>query len=189
MGEIKKVFGDANMLSIKYNDVFSMKELYNFVRDWLLEKGYGDEKSERWMEEYYYENISQLSGKEMFIAWRTQKKSDSKYVKYHLHIDYRVLAMKDVETTYKGKKVKAQKGEVEIIINPFMEYDYEGEFAKNSLTKPIMKFFEKRVYKSNLEEVKKVFIDDIKELQEKIKNFLEMPNNIEYEPFRPRRGL
>ncbi len=193
MAEMSNAIG---AVSIKYLDVFNMKELYNYVRDWLIEKGYvTDGDSDKWMEEYYYENISQTSGKEMVIYWRTSKGSDSPFVKYHLHIDFRVLAMKDVETTFKGKKVKAQKGEVEIIINGFMERDPEDSFGKSPFSKSkllsgaALDFFKKRIYKSNLEEIKKEFIDDIKELQEKIKNFLEMPSSIEFEPFRPRRGL
>lgn len=190
MGDKKNVFGGGTTLSIKYSDVFSMKELYNFIRDWLLEKGYTTESSEKWMETYYYENISQTSGKDMFITWRTEKDSQSKFIKFHLHIDYRVIAMKDIETTYKGKKVKAQKGEVEIIFTGFLEQDPKGEFEKGSfLTKPLMQFFEKRMYKSNIEEIKKGIIMDMKELHEKTKNFLEMANSIEFEPFRPRRGL
>jgi hypothetical protein len=190
MGEIIPIFGSNNSLSIKYSDVFSMKALYQFVREWLLEGGYIDESSEKWMETYYYENISQTSGKELVVYWRTQQNSQSKFVKYHLHIDFRVLAMKDVETMVKGKKVKANQGEVEIIINGFMEQDPEGTFGKSFfLTDILMNFFKKRMYKTNLEEIKKNIILDVQDLQAKIKQFLEMYPITPAELFRSKRGL
>ena len=119
MGEIGISGPKANATqSIKYEDVFNMKELYKAIRDWLITNNYVSAKSSEKMEHFYLEKVNPSGAKEMWVWWRTERSPhDSKYFKYHMNVDFHILGMKDVEIMHQGQKLKANKGEVEIMIN------------------------------------------------------------------------
>ena len=62
-------------LSVKYEDVFHLKNLYKMMREWLAEFGYTDSSrggvNEKYMETFYLEKITQKAGREV---WRVQRR-------------------------------------------------------------------------------------------------------------------
>ncbi len=176
-------------LSVKYEEVYDMKELYKLVRDWLISEGFASDKKDEYMEEFYLENHNQTRGREIWVWWRTSKvPHGSIYFKYYLNVDFHVLGMKDVEIMYKGQKVKAQKGEVEVIINAYIELLPEAKL-KGPL-KVFSDLFRKRIYKGEIKEHEDKYREDVYRLQGLVKQFLELKGFLpESEIFRPLRGL
>jgi len=176
-------------LSIKYEDVFSFKELYKVIRDWLIAFEYASDKRDEKMEKFYLEKHAG-GVKELWIWWRTSKTPhESKYFKYVINVDYHVLNMKDVEIMHKGNKIKANKGEVEILINCYLDTEAEFQLEK-SLFRSIAKLFRKRIYKQETEQHKKDLQGDLNLLQHEIKQFLELKGFLpKSELLHPVRGL
>ena len=192
MGEKIPLTGSRaiDTLSIKYEDVFNFKELYKMIRDWLIAYEYADGKRDEKMEKFYLEKINAAGGKEIWVWWRTSKvPHGSKYFKYVINVDFHVLNMKDVEIMHKGNKIKANKGEVEVMINCFLETEAEFEIQK-SMFRMISNLFRKRIYKKEIEQHKKDLLSDLNLLQHEIKQFLELKSFLpKSELLHPARGL
>jgi hypothetical protein len=50
-----------------------------------------------------------------------------------MNVDFHVLGLKDVEIMHQGQKLKANKGEVEVLINAWLETEAEVEIGKTFL--------------------------------------------------------
>ena len=176
--------------SVKYEDVFNMKELYKATRDWLIANEYTTAKGSEKMEKFYLEKHTPNGARELWIWWRNARSPhESKYFKYHMNVDYHVLNMKDVEIMHQGQKLKANKGEVEVIINCWLETEAEFE-VKKSIFAFIAERFNKRIYKKQIEEHKRDIKEDLDKLQNFIKQFLELKSFLQKtEIFYPARGL
>lgn len=176
-------------LSVKYEDVFNLKELYKFCHDILVSKGYASEKRDEYMERFYLERLSQKGDKEIWVWWRTNRApGGSIYFLYVLNLDFHVLSMRDVELMLKGRKLKAHKGEVEILINGYIElmpgYEPKGWMSV------FAEFFRRYIYRAQIEAHKRTFRAEIDEIQDAIKRFLELKGFLpETELFVPPKGL
>ena len=161
-------------LQIIYRDVFVMVYFYKMLHFWLEEEGFLDPfKTHEYMESEYIQR--QLTNKEYHIFWKTEKNPiDSSYYKYHLDIDMRVILMSDVEVIKNGRKVKAQKGEMQVKINPWIEVDMGKGWETHPILKYISSYFRRRLYKREMELHKKELYRDAYRLQAVIKKYLEM---------------
>ena len=197
MGEKIGISGSnhTDCLSIKYEDVFSLKELYKAVRDWLISHDYVTASSSENMEKFYLEKISPSGAKEIWVWWRTSRAPhDSKYFKFHMNVDFHVLGMKDVEIMHQGQKVKANKGEVEVMINAYLETEAEFDFSKSFLGRIggpwLANLFRKKVYRKDVNAHKSELKQDLISLQAFIKDFLELKSFLpKSEQFYPSKGL
>jgi hypothetical protein len=176
--------------SIKYEDVFNMKELYKAIRDWLITNQYVDAKSSEKMEKFYLEKHNVNGTREIWVWWRTDRSPHgSKYFRYHMNVDYHVLNMKDVEIMFQGQKIKAQKGEVEVMINCYLQTEAEFEIKKTFLWF-LANYFRRKTYKKEIEVHKADLKEDFEKLQSFIKQFLELKSFLpKTEMFYPARGL
>lgn len=179
----------AKGLSVKYEEVFHMKELYKYIREWMRDRGYLDDDKEKWMETYYLDKMGP-AGKEIWIWWRTTREPDeNSYLQYKLNIDFHTLALKDVEIVHQGKKVKAHKGEVEMLISAWVIFDPKDAFEKSGFLKRYFKTFVDKIYREQLEAKRLELLKEVNELQEAIKQFLEQRAIVSEELFHPARGL
>ncbi len=93
---------------IKYNDVFSLRNLYLMMRTTLLEEGWSGEDGEddgSDFEVYYAENLFQKAGhrggREMWVYWRVKKdfgpsNRENPYFKNYRDIDMHMVYMENV---------------------------------------------------------------------------------------------
>ncbi|MBW3022757.1 hypothetical protein KY308_01490 [Candidatus Woesearchaeota archaeon] len=186
----------VDTLSIKYEDVFNFKELYKIVRDWLIAYDYASDKQDEKMERFYLEKINAAGGKEIWVWWRTSKTPHgSKYFRYFINVDFHVLNMKDVEIMHQGTKIKANKGEVEVMINCYLETEAEFQVEKSMLGYFLpwnwfAAIFKKRIYREKITEHKKDLLEELNLLQHEIKTFLELKSFLpKSEMLHPARGL
>jgi len=153
----------AAYFRIKFKDIFDLKEFYSVLHDWLMEyewesvdsngnlEGFA---SEYW-ETMYLESEDASGVKDQWWWWRLQK-VPSKYYKYHLDIDIRNIAIATTEVVREGKKLKVNKGEIELKVWAIIEYDYKGEWSKNPILKPFREIFHRRIFFKDLYTARKL---------------------------------
>ncbi len=136
-------------------------EVYNMLFNWLKDHGY------TLTEKMYKEKLSS-GGKEILIEWDADKKITD-YFKYRINLNWHILTMKDAEVEIDGKKVKTNKGELEIKFKGTILKDYEKRWEDKPLHKFMRGLYEEYVirktiteYEDDLEEVTKELITDLK---------------------------
>ncbi|RME78369.1 hypothetical protein D6774_01415 [Candidatus Woesearchaeota archaeon] len=195
MGEMPKPGKKEKIadFSIVYKDVFSWEWLYKTVHTWLNDEGWqAPEGGDKWKEKNFIQRNLPF-GKEIWIWWRLQKKR-GKYIMTYLDVEYHVLGMNDTEILHEGKKIKVQKGEVEVFIKAYIQRDPKGEISTLPWmrSKMVKNWFEKRWYKAEYDQELAKLYNDAYRLQHAIKQYFDIKGWIgEYagKPFIPKKGF
>ncbi len=177
------IFPQFSPIRIKYKDIFDMKGFYESLREWLKEHEWKDpeEKLDHW-ETYYGERIDRSGAKEIWVQWRPEKPAPkAQYLHYYVDIDFHCLALIATEIVKEGRKMKVNKGEVEITIRAFIEEKYKQEFEKNKFLKQIKELFADKMYTYITEQRKKELYQEMYELQNFIKQWFKLKRYLPYE--------
>lgn len=142
-------------------------EVYNMLYNWLKDRGYN------LVEANYKEKLSG-GGKEIIIKWEAGKKITD-YFKYMIILDWHILGMKDAEVEIDGKKVKTNKGELEIKFTGRIIKDYEKRWEDKPVHKFLRGIYENYVIRSTIEEYEDDLQAKTKELVSDLKAFLRIP--------------
>ena len=173
---------------VKYKDVFHLKNMYTMMHEYLAEEGWrgphsgaASAYSHSDIEKLYLEKFSQKGlhqgGKEMWIYWRMYKQYEGKfsgYFKNHLDIDFHMVYITNMEVIHQGKKMKIQKGEIEMSFRAWIEGDYEGKWKNHWLLKHLQDVFEKRVWSQQLDKREKELWREAYRLQTRVKRYLNL---------------
>ncbi|MBI2045280.1 hypothetical protein HYT23_04445 [Candidatus Pacearchaeota archaeon] len=161
-------------LAVNYKDVLDLKYLYTLMHEWLVEEGYAPRDDSKFKEIFYYQKEDANAGNFYHWRWRLEKDPpETKLWKYELEIDTMVLSTKDVELAVKGKKVKAQKGEIEVSITGFLIPDPNGRFSRGILKK-FRRFILKNFLRKHRDHYKSTLESEMKRFQEAIKSYLKL---------------
>ena len=192
MGERIDIAGDRiTSVTLKFEEALSMKEFYKFLHEWLVINGYCSPPFDGYIEKYYLEKIDQSNSKEIWFWWRTSRiPKDSPYFKFFLNVDVHVMGLKDAEVTIRGQKVKANKGEVEIMLNAWLEVDYKFNYEKNPFVAPFLGRFKRLIYRRDIIQNAGIVKREATGLIEDLKKWFELkPFAGGGETFNPPRGL
>jgi hypothetical protein len=160
MAELDNVFKGK----VKQTGIFDFKELYRFTYSWLVDEGY------LVTEKTYSEKITP-GGKEIEIAWEAKRKI-SDYFRFIIKASWRILGMTSVEVEENGKKIKLDKGQVEIKIEATIEKDYEHRWENNAFTKFLRGAYDKYIIRGRIDQYEgKIFLE-ADEFIAQIKSFL-----------------
>ena len=121
------IFSPTDPVRIKYSDVIDLKEFYDSLHEWLMEHEWKDEAedSDKY-ETYYGERIDRNGGKEIWIFWRMYKKPpNTEAFRYYLDVYYHCIAIRPTEVIKEGKKLKVNKGIVEMKIAGYIDEIYK----------------------------------------------------------------
>ncbi|MBI4147242.1 hypothetical protein HY494_01175 [Candidatus Woesearchaeota archaeon] len=186
------LFPEFSPLRVKYKDVFDFKAFYEELWEWCKEHGWKDwEMDLDSFERFYGERITTGGVKEIWIRWRAYKPAEGipltkqsgkevGYLTYHLDVDFHVLGLSSTEIVKDGKKIKADKGEIEISIRTFIEKNYEYEFANHSFLRHFLDIFTARIYKQKLEERQREIYREAYVMQTYIKQWFKMKTYLPY---------
>ncbi|MDP3698319.1 MAG: hypothetical protein Q8R47_01900 [Nanoarchaeota archaeon] len=186
------IFPEFSPLKVKYKDVFDLKAFYEELWEWCKEHGWKDWETDLdTFERFYGERITTGGVKEIWIRWRAWKPAEGTpsikqngkevgYLTYYLDIDFHVLGLGSAEIVKDGKKIKADKGEIEISIKPFIEKNYEYEFEKHSILRHFLDLFTGRVYMVKLEERRKELYREAYVMQTFIKQWFKLKTYLPY---------
>jgi len=151
---------------IKYEGLFSVKELYQLIEDWENSKGY-------FPVENFIEESVEPEGKVITAKLEPFKKLTD-YAKAIIKIDIMISGCKEVEITRAGKKQKLNKGLVVIEIMSILETDYEHKWEMKPWLYVLRTAFEKYIYTPFLSGFKNAVREDTDHLKEQIKSFLNL---------------
>lgn len=176
------IFG-GNSMKIKYKDIFDMSEFYDALKGWVEEHGWTDTfegtTDENW-ETLYSEKISRGGGREIVIRWRLKRKPEySEQIMFYLDLDFHTLALSSTEVIHDGKKISADKGEIELVINGFVETKYLEHLEQHSILKYIKTLFVRRVY-DPAPKIKELY-QEVYGLQNYIKQWFKLKRYLPYE--------
>ncbi len=191
---------EAAMFRIKFKDIFNIKEFYMALHEWLMEyewssvdsEGNVEEGADLW-ETNYIERIFPGGSKEMYWWWRMQKIPEgNSYYKYHLDINFHPLGISDTEVMRDGKKFKVNKGEVELKVYAYIEFDYKGEWSNHIFLRYFNKIFPNRIFRKDLYSDHKLELyREAYTFQAYVKKWFKLKSFLPYEeitPFYPSRA-
>jgi len=147
-------------------DIFDFNELYRFCYTYLADEGYFV------MEKKYTEKVKG-EGKEVEIEWEAKKKI-SDYFRYIFKVNWRIVGMVKVEAEKDGKKIKMDKGDVEIKVAGIIEKDYEHKWEKTVFLKFLRGIYDKYIIKSRIDRYEDKIFQEVEEYLAQIKAFLTM---------------
>jgi hypothetical protein len=163
MVEKNKVFSNK----VKYGGIFSFPDFYKFTYDWLK-----DETGLLISEDKYKEKLSG-DEKKIEIEW-TGWRDLTDYFRFQAEVNFRITGMKNVEIVQDGKKIKTNKGEVEITINGFLMRDYKSKFEKSAIHKFLRAIYEKSVIAARVEQFEEKIIEECGEFLAQVKSYLDL---------------
>lgn len=163
MAEKDKLFGSK----IKYDGIFSFANLYKFCYSWLKE-----ETGLSLSEDKYKEKLSGDS-KSIEVEW-TGTREMSDYFKFEAKISFVVVGLTNIEITEGNKKVKTNKGSIEIGIKGTLIRDYKGKFEKTAFQKFLRGIYEKTVISSRIEQMEGKIMADCDEFLSQTKAYLDL---------------
>ena len=152
--------------AIKYEGLFSVKELYQLIEDWVNSKGYMPVET-------FVEESVEKEGKVITAKLEPFKKLTD-YAKAIIKIEIMISDCKEVEVTRAGKKQKLNKGKVVIEIKSILETDYEHRWEMKPWLYVLRTVFEKYIYTPFLSGFKNALREDTGHLKEQIKAFLNL---------------
>ena len=174
-------------IRVKYKDIFDFNQFYKDFREYLIENDWGDKEEgggDHW-ESYYYERIDKDGAKEYWFRWRVYKKAaQAAYIGYYLDFDWHCIAIQPAEIIRDGKKLKVNKGEIEIYIKAFLDEEYKADFNKNFILREVKKIFSKRLYHHTIEDRKKELYQEAYALQNWMKQWFKLKRYLPYEESR-----
>jgi hypothetical protein len=164
--------------SVVYKDVYSWEYFYMLLHEWLVDEGYGSADDEDW-QELIYEQLETPIGKEIFLRWRFQKPGQAtfaKLFKYEVDIDIHILGQNPVEVVLDGKKIKADKGEIEVKVNADLLNDPDKVIRDKWWYKlPMVEKLVWRFFLKNAKDTQKgILRGDMNALQAAIKSYLNL---------------
>ncbi len=153
-------------LSLKYDGLFSISELYKLIDEWFQRHGY--EKVEKRNAEQVLEtgkNIELVIEPEKFV---------SDYLKFTIRLKILVEDAKEVRIEQDGIKKNMNKGAVDIGFQGFLITDWEGRWEQKPSYFFWRTIFDKFVFKSHIKEYEGKLATDVHQLHNELKAFLNL---------------
>jgi len=160
--------------TIVYRDVYSWDYFYSLMHDWLNDHGYADDDED--FEEILYEHLEHPDGAEIWVRWRLEKEPEfyKALYKYAVDVDFHVMGQKEVEIVSGGKKHKANKGEVEIVVSAWVVRDHEEKIKNHWLGKHFYDFIFDVFLKKKGKQHEKIVFNDMMRLNDAIRTYLKL---------------
>ncbi len=154
-------------VKVRYKGFYDFRGLYTLLRTWLTTHDY------QIHEKVFKEKPATHMGMETELDWDAVRK-ETPFIKYHIDFKMIYSDTEEIEVVKNGEKKPSNKGRVEIIMNPYLEYDWQGKYGTKFL-KILLEILWKRILYN---EWKKKYEDELMKqvtlLGEDVKKFLNM---------------
>lgn len=153
---------------LKYAGLFNFKDFYEFCYTWLMTETGVEILSEA-------EYTEKLSGpvKNIDIKWKATKEVTD-YFKFEIKVEFKLLAVSEVEMNQGGAKVKTNKGEVGIKVKGLLHKDYEGKFDVSPRLRMWRAIYEKWIIPQRVKAFEDKLAGDCDEFLGQAKAFLDI---------------
>lgn len=149
----------------KQNGVWNFKDLYNFLYDWLIEKGYK-------VDEEKYLTIVQGNAKQIELKWVATKYISS-YFLYEIEMNWILLGMTDIDIDVEGKKIKMNKGTLEINFKSNLVRDPSNQWD-NPVFKIFRRIYDNTIIRKRILDHEDIIYEDTDEAINQVKAFLQI---------------
>jgi hypothetical protein len=196
------VLREITPFKVKYSDVFHLKNLYVMMHEYLADEGWIGTKVgahpvethsdiEKMYMERHHQKALHRGGMELWAWWRLQRGPYGKnngYYQFRMDIDFHGMYLQKQEIMHQGKKIKVDKGEMEIEFRPKIIRQANAlKWDKHWLLKHFKDLYEKRIISQDLDKLEKELWRESYRLQAVVKSYLNLRNFIPVpEPFHPK---
>ena len=149
------------LVKIETSGIVDLNGLYENVWEWFRENKYNT------LEANHTEKVA-ASGKEIKIVWSGYKDPDD-YVRFWIEVEMWILRANDVMVEENGKKVRRQRGDLEVTFTSYFNKDYRHRFKSSAAGRFLRELYEKYLIKSKLEKREDDLIKETFRLQERAK--------------------
>jgi hypothetical protein len=196
--EISATYLKVPKMVVKVKDVFVLNDIVKILEEWLKEYGYKDMEGTDDVPETLqtYRVSGGGSWLDAWMWWRAVRypagtTSKTAYLRYLMNIDMHYLGeAKEVEVMHKGKKVKLNKGEIEITLQPIIEFDFRNEWKKEGIMGLLQDVFKKKIYKKDIDDHFQLLLIEGYKLQGMLKQYFKVEAFVAEETVaQPSKGL
>lgn len=152
--------------TIVYDGYFRLADLYSIIEAWVAERGFDKD-----------DKLHEIKVKEegRYVELDLQpSKQVSEYMKIIAQIRISIKQMTDEEVEIDGKIVKMNKGNIKIIFKASMFTDHEGDWESGPFIQIFQTFFEKFIFKRDIEEFERMAINEVRTLKNEVSAFLNL---------------
>lgn len=163
MGHLKIVVDHDK---IDYSGPINLNDLFRMITNFLFERGF-DKRQDK--------DFEQNTDKGKFIEWQISPwKRITDYIRYIIKIRILGYDISKADITHNGKKAKVESGRIIIVIDGFMEYDYDHYWDERPILlffRTIFDYFALKVYTERFEQR---LVHDVNHLHDNIEKFFNM---------------
>ncbi|HLC57067.1 MAG TPA: hypothetical protein VJH95_00690 [Candidatus Nanoarchaeia archaeon] len=157
MGEIDYV---VPRVSVEWNGKLDLKEVYTFIKGWLVDKKYDLAENE-------YSNTETEEGNILHVRWWAFKKIDD-YSKFNIDVIFTGKKLKVVN----AKKHVLIEGDINIDFESYIERDYENVWGVRPGQRFIREVMDKFFLKGRFDKYHEELREETLTLREEIKKHL-----------------
>ena len=153
-------------MKLSYEGLFNVHELYMLINRWLREKGF--DKREVMNQEHV-----RPEGKYIELELQPWKKITD-YARHIIKLNIKMLKVKDVVIEQEGKRHKLQKGIINMTFDGYLDTDYEDRWEQKPFYFFLRTLFDKFVYRTYSAEFEELLVENVTQLHQAIKSFLNL---------------
>ncbi len=153
-------------LSVEYEGLFRLNEIYQVIEQWLKEKGYDKDEKKN------YEQVLKTGRDIKIDLWPWKSITD--YAKIQFKIIIQVKKMKDVIVKKDGMDVSMNQGKISINFNGFLLTDTAGKWEGKPLFYFLRMVFDRWIYRTNTDKWAGAVSEEIEQLHRLVKGHLNM---------------
>lgn len=154
-----------DLATIHYRGKFDLDGLYKMQYKWFKDHNFD-----------FYESLHKSKKPELELTWDAERKI-SGYIKQYVSLQYHFWGLHDIEVVEDGVKKKMNEGRftLHFFLNVKTDYEESWEEEKSKLRKRLKHFYENYIIKKEiLVNQVQALTDEVRELQDKTKEFLGM---------------
>ena len=161
MGHLKIVVDHEK---IEYSGPFDANDLFRMIDNFVFERGF-DKRQDK--------DFEQNTANGKFLEWQvTPWKKITDYIKYIIKVRVLGYEIVKVDAVTDKKKSKVDKGRLIIVIDGFMEYDYDNYWDDKPFLFFLRTVYDYFVFKAYTERFEQRLVHDINHLEQNIEKFL-----------------
>lgn len=163
MGHLKIVVDHEK---IDYNGPHSTNELLKLIENFLWERGF-DKRQDK--------DFEQNTPQGKFIEWQYSPwKKITDYVRYIVKVRVLGYNLVKADAMHNGKKAKVDSGRIIIVIDGFVETDYDNYWDDKPILFFLRAIYDNFIFKSYTERFEQRLVHDINHLHDHIEKFFNL---------------
>ncbi len=164
----------AGHIEVTYEGNCDLYQLYNLLHRWVIENDYVESTDDEDFPENLYYQSAGRNGSEVLLLWRcVYVPEGNPFYRRILRIMLHATNMRDVDVVRANKKVTLQNARFNVIMDAFLESDYEEKWRNHWLLKHFYHQFVYRIIWRDFEVHREEVLGDAYSLQKELRKFFD----------------